>query len=66
MTALETSVTERFSLFAFPGAKSMPHHAAPKGKYQDQSGGKGRAQATAITGFHRKDKAERSKQFGTD
>ena len=65
MTALETSITERFSLFTFPGAKSMPWHAAPKGQYQDHSGGKGKAQATALTGFHRKGKAERSKQFGT-
>ena len=36
-----------------------------KGQYQEQSGGKGKAQATALIGFHRKGKAERSKQFGT-
>ena len=61
---METSVTERFSLFTFPGG--MPCLAGPKGKYQDQSGGKRKAQATALTGFHRKGKAEQGTQFGID
>ena len=41
-TALETSVTERFALFTFPGAESMPWHAAPRGSTRSSQEARGK------------------------